>query len=69
MLLWLILSGLSLLTICLYALFTYTAPKIATKSHVTDAPESTPPPALSIDEYPLQLWQVDSEPSAVPTRR
>lgn len=68
MLLWITLSGLSLVCLCLFALMTYVGPKISTKVHVTDPPESTRPPPLNIDGYPLQTWQQNGEPTSAPTR-
>lgn len=54
MLIWIILSALCVLSIVACFAFTAIAPTISKKVRVTDPPESTRPPAINIDEYPLQ---------------
>ena len=68
MLLWIILCAVSLLTLLSFALFTIVAPTVSTKARVTDAPESTRPPKVTLDTYPLQAWQEEKTPLSTPTR-
>lgn len=66
--LWVIFVTLSIACICLMSLFTIVAPKVSTKVRLTDPPDTTRPPALNIDAYPLQSWKRENEPSSDPTR-
>jgi len=53
MLAWIIISAIIVAAFLGFSAFTVVAPQVSRRVFVTDPPENTPPPAISMGRYPL----------------